>query len=224
MKTNRTTITTAIVLAFGLAPLGANAALLATSNLSISPGALVSGSGQPSSGSWFALNLWGPWIYTAIEGKNGINLGTSQLSDAIPSGNIDMPWQGFLGYTGVHQTSSPVTIVSDDHAGNVVLDFGGWNYIQPDIRGSWPAETGYLGSNMLATMSCANNCSNGESFTLDFSSQMPLWFYDTGNIGGMQYQLHIEGVITSAVPIPSAMWLFGSSLLGLVGVARRKAA
>lgn len=29
---------------------------------------------------------------------------------------------------------------------------------------------------------------------------------------------------TSAVPVPSAMWLFGSGLLGLIGVARRKAA
>ena len=29
---------------------------------------------------------------------------------------------------------------------------------------------------------------------------------------------------TSAVPVPAAVWLFGSGLLGLVGVARRKAA
>ncbi len=210
----------AVALIFGLAPLGANAALLASSNLSISPGAFVSDSEQPSSGSWFALNL-GVWIYTAIEGKNGINLGTSQLSDAIPAGNIDMPWE-FFGYAGAHQTSSPVTIVSDDNAGNVVLDFSGWNYIQPGIQGSWPAETGFQSSNTLATMNCANNCSHGESFTLDFSSQMPLGFYDLGNYGGMQYQLHIEGVITSAVPIPAAAWLFGSGLLALAVGARRR--
>jgi hypothetical protein len=28
---------------------------------------------------------------------------------------------------------------------------------------------------------------------------------------------------TSVVPLPAAVWLFGSGLLGLVGVARRKA-
>ena len=37
----------------------------------------------------------------------------------------------------------------------------------------------------------------------------------------------IEGTIAStapsAVPVPAAAWLFGSGLLGLVGVARRKA-
>jgi hypothetical protein len=31
----------------------------------------------------------------------------------------------------------------------------------------------------------------------------------------------IVGTITS-VPLPAAVWLFGSGLLGLVGIARRK--
>jgi hypothetical protein len=40
--------------------------------------------------------------------------------------------------------------------------------------------------------------------------------------GSNQYK---QGVWTvSAVPIPAAVWLFGSGLLGLIGIARRKAA
>ena len=35
--------------------------------------------------------------------------------------------------------------------------------------------------------------------------------------------IHVDN-ITSAVPVPAAVWLFGSGLLGLVGVARRKKA
>ena len=38
--------------------------------------------------------------------------------------------------------------------------------------------------------------------------------------GGSQY---VDDVSVSAVPIPLAVWLFGSGLLGLIGVARRKA-
>jgi hypothetical protein len=35
----------------------------------------------------------------------------------------------------------------------------------------------------------------------------------------------VDGSVTiSAVPVPAAVWLFGSGLLGLIGIARRKAA
>ena len=42
--------------------------------------------------------------------------------------------------------------------------------------------------------------------------------------GDCSFQALTFGVDTSAVPIPSAVWLFGSGLLGLVGMARRKKA
>ena len=29
-------------------------------------------------------------------------------------------------------------------------------------------------------------------------------------------------ILTAAVPVPAAVWLFGSGLLGLVGIARRR--
>jgi hypothetical protein len=40
------------------------------------------------------------------------------------------------------------------------------------------------------------------------------------DLGGQSFQ----GTITSVVPVPPAVWLFGSGLLGLVGIARRKKA
>jgi hypothetical protein len=36
---------------------------------------------------------------------------------------------------------------------------------------------------------------------------------------------YVDAVVTSTpVPLPATVWLFGSALIGLVGVARRKAA
>ena len=55
-------------------------------------------------------------------------------------------------------------------------------------------------------------------------------YYDpnlSGNayLGGQTYALNGSGfLIPAAVPIPPAVWLFCSGLLGLIGVARRKAA
>lgn len=39
---------------------------------------------------------------------------------------------------------------------------------------------------------------------------------------GSGNSLHVTGYSVSAVPVPAAVWLFGSGLLGLIGVARRK--
>lgn len=36
-------------------------------------------------------------------------------------------------------------------------------------------------------------------------------------------EIQVEGVAVSAVPVPAAVWLFGSGLLGLIGLARRGA-
>ena len=38
-----------------------------------------------------------------------------------------------------------------------------------------------------------------------------------------EYQFYIQTMDVQAVPVPAAVWLFGSGLIGLVGVARRKA-
>jgi len=42
--------------------------------------------------------------------------------------------------------------------------------------------------------------------------------------GSYAWAVHAGDVGASAVPVPTAVWLFGSGLLGLIGVARRKKA
>jgi hypothetical protein len=36
--------------------------------------------------------------------------------------------------------------------------------------------------------------------------------------------VNFDNIVVSAVPVPAAFWLFGSGLIGLIGVARRKKA
>ena len=71
-----------------------------------------------------------------------------------------------------------------------------------------------------ATLVCDTAaCADGETYALDMDVHVPAAFTS------VPYSLHMEGTINaSAVPVPAAVWLFGSGLLGLVGVARRKKA
>ena len=104
-------------------------------------------------------------------GFNGINLGTAQRAsgshggepDGSESPDIDQPWE-FFGSTGMNQSRTPVTVLSDDGAGNVTLDFSGWAWHWNGIE----ADMGDGPSAGIATMICASDCSNGDSYTLSY--------------------------------------------------------
>lgn len=67
---------------------------------------------------------------------------------------------------------------------------------------------------------CVDSTAPGAGGTLSL-------FFDV--VSGTNYSFGAEGLVgvytdVSAVPVPAAAWLFGSGLLGLIGVARRKKA
>lgn len=61
----------------------------------------------------------------------------------------------------------------------------------------------------------------GHAYTLDTTSTVPLG--DPSGCGGCQFYTHLEGTVT-AVPEPSPVWLFGSALLVLFGIAKHRKA
>lgn len=48
-------------------------------------------------------------------------------------------------------------------------------------------------------------------------------WYDNSNYLAAYPIYKNESVEVSAIPVPAAAWLFGSGLIGLIGLARRKA-
>lgn len=223
----------------------AEAALVSTATLNFDT-PVYNQDGLVTSGSNFGIDLNGNSIIELSErigltSNDGLKLGVVQ-SASVTSPGIDQPWMTF-GALGISYTTSPVNILSDDGQGNVELDFSGWsvNWNGGDIGlggASW-------GSNAdgVANMTCANDCSNGDSFSIFYTATVT-----EGPFQGLKYRLGFDsnaivlaalavgdtgpsedlGVIAtgtiSAVPVPAAVWLFGSGLIGLVGLARRKQA
>jgi len=138
---------------------------------------------------------------TSLESYNGLIIGTAQPT--IP--DIDQLWtSNVVGVQGNHRTTSAVTVID-----GTTLDFSGWVMIIAGSDYAFGAQQG------VATYTF-----DGTYFTLDY-----VW--DASYNGGLglgpldvsRYTLHLAGTV---VPVPAAVWLFGSGLLGLVGVARKK--
>ena len=217
----------------------AQAAISPSANLMFWGSDSVSGTTRPApgTGSWFAFDTGPDFFYTGITAFNGINLGTSQSASGSHSGapdgtenpDIDVPWI-FFGNTGMHQSLSPITVVSDDGNGNVLLDFTGWamtwNTVPVDNlgQGSWAVDN--PNPEGQAVLKCQFDCSTlynievdtREWFTLDYSATVPEG--DPSGLGGIRYQLHLESA--NYVPVPAAVWLFGSGFLLLAGFSRRR--
>ena len=103
----------------------------AISHAALSSSAALVFDNTDSNASGFVLGI-AP--FTPINAFNGVVIGTTQPASGAHGGppngsespDIDMPWF-FFNATGMHQTTSPIDILTDDGAGNVTLDFSGWN-------------------------------------------------------------------------------------------------
>ena len=151
-----------------------------------------------------------------IESDIGIVLGTTQAFNGTAPAplapypgdgtNITAAWS-FFGNTGTNFSASAINANSD-----TAIDMSGWRVAWGEV----PSIN--MGGGAPATIACqGGTCEIGDTYTLSYSAVVPPG--DPSGFGGVLYALEMTGTI---VPVPAAVWLFGSGLLGLVGVARRK--
>lgn len=253
---NKSALAAAVGLALGTAGvMNAQAALTATSILAFDGGNVGNFSSAAAAGaSYFTMvvDTKGTILYTGVQvgTDGGIHIGTAQpllpgvvshgglpYSVQYPTsgyttdiGSIDTGW-GFFCNTGLHFTTSAVSVVTDSGF-TKTLNFSGWRVSWngiPSINmgGGIQVVTSKTGNATfnngtgLATITCStSSCSASSTWTLDYSAVVPQG--DPSGFGGTPYSFHISN--PSHVPVPAAVWLFGSGLLGLVGIARRKKA
>ncbi len=235
-------LSTAIVAALGVGvSTSASAALMSNAALNFDAGVVTTKTTSSGSsfdvvktGSYFGMDTNGsatitPAERTAISQNAGLILGTAQAASGSHSGapngtespGIDNAWS-FFGNTGMHYSASPTNVLSA--TGNTAtIDLSGWGVTWNGIpainmgSGAWAGN-----ANGVADIVCGVDCAAGDTYTLDYSATVPAG--DPSGFGNVMYNLHLVGTVgtVSAVPVPAAVWLFGSGLLGLVGVARRK--
>lgn len=231
MKTKMKALNTAIALVLGGASLNAQAALTTGATLDFVDGyadCAISGT-YPDNCLYGVTNVYGSWFMMDSNGDSTIQP-TEKVSITALTG-IEMgvvnpivdTWQ-YFGSTGNHYMDIPPVVTNDDVNGDggftKYLDWSGWTVTWnsvPDIpmgSGSW---TGNPESTAVIICNTAS-CSDSSTFVLDYSGTVP----ECGcGFTGVQYALHLEGTV-SAVPVPAAAWLFGSGLLGMIGVMRKK--
>ena len=181
-----------------------------------------------TSGSWFGCDcnnnsaISGTEQTALHQGTEGIIIGVVQGTGtpthsgspyATDWNRITAPYT-FFNNTAQEYTTSPIT--GSTEAG---LNFSGfnwpWNGIESIDFGSGAWGAGY--TNGIANFTWDGVY--GHSYTIDYRLTIPLG--DPSGIGGVQFAYHFEGTV-EAVPVPAAVWLFGSGLLGLFSVVRKK--
>ena len=128
---------------------------------------------------------------------------------------------GFTFDSATDQLSSVNVIVGgpSGFAGTYTYQYLPWNGGNPTNLGMMYAANS-ASANVFAMLFMSFDSLLDGSPGISYLTQaagynLPGNYIDQGVTGGVQ---------VSAVPVPAAAWLFGSGLLGLIGVARRKAA
>lgn len=192
-------------------------------------------------GSCFGLDFFpldgAPDTFVNISGFQGLIVDGQTIQPAsgshvgVPDGSetpsVDNPWYTPDG-TGMHYTNAPLTKTGG--TGNTVsLDLTGLNILYGGrALGRYESALGVYED---AVVTCQFNCGDGESYLLTYRMLLSAECGPEGDPScfGRKYQydyLTLRGMIVGSdlanVPVPTAAWLFGSGLLGLFGVARRK--
>jgi hypothetical protein len=165
------------------------------------------------------------WAAGVSDTNTGLSFGNMHVSSGTgnPEGNL-MPTVNYLNIT-----------VGDDPL------FAGIGQLAFSLYQGWAQGPGLLGMNLLGTVTAS---SIGQDIGLSLAlsgltrnapgteGEYTIVVGDQSAVGG-QYRMALEASLTnrysnivtaSAVPVPGAIWLFGSALVGLVGYGRRKAA
>ena len=147
---------------------------------------------------------------------------------ATAGGNFAQFINGTTGFGGSIDSGGNMVLSIDNRFGAIDGPTGGvvgpWN-IEPGGSAPLTFTTGSMpdtaSSGTISGSACTAAGTGFDCVLVSYGSVGSAWGTFTGNPYYEVWNVTLESV-PSAIPVPAAVWLFGSGLLGLVGVARRK--
>lgn len=123
---------------------------------------------------------------------------------------------------GAAETGTQTLTVGTGQLGaHMLFDWNGNNNI--DVSVLWNPN-GVFGTTTAQRNLTGTAVWNAVSVDGDASGAPGIKMAAGGPFANFQANFNLNGITPSAVPLPAAVWLLGSGLLGMVGVARRKRA
>lgn len=218
----KTVLTSAVAVALGMGGMTtAQAAVVAVDVMTVTGGQFALGFFTPT----------GPIPFSAVSGP-GVDIAgqynsstwdvntaqTSAAAGSIASFNFGSAFVNTFTAAGSSQTGvgggGPVPSGTFDNAGgtttfNTSSFFANWN------------GTDFNQGNAAASLVTTNCSATGCDYTLSWQSLIVGGAFN-GNTGTWLLRGTVAAAPVSEVPLPAAVWLLGSGLVGLVGVARRR--
>jgi len=186
-----------------------------------------------------SYSIWGGGAYGTVPllGEQGITVGSAQGDTGSGShggtpvaadvGAVTQPWNFFFN-TGYEYFS---TNGSGSFGGDTTngVDMTAWTMTWNGIA-NIPMGGCFLGAGGCTIGSTVFTDTGigifnwsgvyGDSYTISYVANMPVVY----NFDGIQVDWYLTGIVTSAIPVPSAFWLLASGLFSLFAVTRRKPA
>jgi len=173
---------------------------------------------------------WPPNPATSLNISGTFNPTTAYYDGEAPEGQMIafVNGTGQFIYQTINQEITPgLTYTLQVDVGRSKFATAGWDY-QVELRGYRSSDNSYI--QLLASdTSLAPELGQFLTSTVTWTAPDSLGglAYDRLGIGLVNLgsvQVNFDDVRLEAVPIPAAAWLFGSGLLGMVGIARKKKA
>ncbi len=134
------------------------------------------------------------------------------------SGGITGLGFGILGVSGTFTATFDTTISTIQFSKINVTTNPSSSFIFPDYNGTFDGLS-FSGNQLVSLLGIYNTYSG----TFDGTNLNIAGVFNDPYYDGYTYNYDISATVSS-VPVPAAAWLFGSGLLGLVGIAKRKKA